>query len=500
MTDFRLLPDLARRDVGGAVVAANDEAFASRENLITPGPSVFDPSTFGPKGKVYDGWETRRRREPGHDDAIVRLGAPGIVRGVVVDTSWFTGNYPPEIAVDGLAADPHTPVTDLVAADGWVSLVERSAVKGDTENPFDVDCDARITHVRLRIFPDGGVARLRVHGQARPDPALLDALGTVDLAAVENGGRVTGCSNLFYSSPQNLLLPGPARSMGEGWETARRRGDGNDWVEVALAAQAQIAVAELDTSWFLHNAPGSASLRGRDGDGEWHDLLARTALGPDTRHPEHREHVREQPVVADERHEVEDRGRTQHLIRFGVQRVGQVTRGQQGRRGAGDDVLGRVVERRGPGAQRCELGVGEARAPAERAVRGPLVGAVAVGGDEQRRDLAGPVGQGRAEPQGGAQALQRLTDRRAEQHRGKRSAQPSLVVDGRMCRAPARATDDGVVELSLPRVELVGMQRPQALSQSVHASPSAAGTPTVRPAYRGPAPPPGRRRPAGPSR
>jgi allantoicase len=284
MTDFRLLPDLARRDVGGAVVAANDEAFASRENLITPGPSVFDPSTFGPKGKVYDGWETRRRREPGHDDAIVRLGAPGIVRGVVVDTSWFTGNYPPEIAVDGLAAGPHTPVADLVAADAWVPLVERSAVKGDTENSFDVHCDARITHVRQRIFPDGGVARLRVHGHARPDPALLDALGTVDLAAIENGGRVTGCSNLFYSSPQNLLLPGPARSMGEGWETARRRGDGNDWVEVALAAQAQIAVAELDTSWFLHNAPGSASLRGRDGDGEWHDLLARTPVRPDTRH------------------------------------------------------------------------------------------------------------------------------------------------------------------------------------------------------------------------
>lgn len=279
MSDFRTLPDLAVRSLGGSVVYANDDAFAARQNLITPGPAAFDPSTFGPQGKVYDGWETRRRREPGHDTAIVRLGAPGIVRGVVIDTSWFTGNYPPEASVEGIALEG-----DPLAADGWEPLLPRTALKGDTENVFAVDSARRVTHVRLRIFPDGGVARLRVHGEALPDPALLDALGTVDLAALEHGGVVTGCSNLFYSSPNNLLLPGPARSMGEGWETARRRDDGNDWVELALAAEGTVAVAELDTSWFLHNAPGWASLRGRAGAGEWFDLLPRVPLLPDTRH------------------------------------------------------------------------------------------------------------------------------------------------------------------------------------------------------------------------
>jgi allantoicase len=286
--DFQHLPDLAVRSIGGSVVYANDEAFAAKENLITPGPAAFDPGDFGHKGKVYDGWETRRRREPGHDEAIVRLGAPGVVRGIVVDTAWFKGNYPPEISVDGLAADPRTPVDGLLAAEGWVPLVPRSPVKGDSENPFPVTSDLRVTHVRLRIHPDGGVARLRVHGEALPDPALLDALGTVDLAAIENGGRVVGCSNLFYSSPNNLLLPGPPRTMGEGWETARRRDDGNDWVEVALTAESVIAVAEIDTTYFLHNAPGWATLRGRcdDGTGDtgWFELLPRTALLPDTRH------------------------------------------------------------------------------------------------------------------------------------------------------------------------------------------------------------------------
>lgn len=281
MTDFRELPDLALRSVGGAVVYANDDAFAAKENLITPGRPAFDPTTFGAQGKVYDGWETRRRRAPGHDEAIVRLGASGVVHGVVVDTAWFTGNYPPEVAVDGTCADGVVGVADLR---DWRPLVPRSAVKGDSENAFAVDLPRRVTHVRLRIFPDGGVARLRVHGEALPDPELLDALGTVDLAALEHGGRVVACSNAFYGSPNNLLLPGPARTMGEGWENARRRDEGNDWVEVALVAEAGLVLAELDTSWFLHNAPGWAALTGRSADGTTVELLPRTALQPDTRH------------------------------------------------------------------------------------------------------------------------------------------------------------------------------------------------------------------------
>jgi len=281
---FHELPDLAVRSLGGSVVYANDEAFAQRENLITPGPARHDRELFGPKGKVYDGWETRRRREAGHDEAIVRLGAPGIVRGVVVDTAWFTGNYPPEASVEGIAVAGHPSVEDLLAADGWQPLLPRSPLKGDAANEFTVSSTHRCTHVRLRIYPDGGVARLRVHGTALPDPRLLDALGVFDLAALEHGGVALDCSNRFYSSPNNLLLPGPTRSMGEGWETARRRDDGNDWVHVRLAGEARVRIAELDTSYNLHNAPGWASLRGRSGGGEWFELLGRTPLRPDTRH------------------------------------------------------------------------------------------------------------------------------------------------------------------------------------------------------------------------
>jgi allantoicase len=285
--DFLQLPDLASRLIGGAVVFANDDLFAERENLIKHEEPVYSPHTFGHKGQVYDGWETRRHREPGHDWALVRLGVPGVVRGVVVDTAFFTGNYPPEISVEGAAAEGHLAPAELNDIE-WFPLVRRSPARGHFRNAYPVEAPERVTHVRLCQYPDGGVARLRVHGTGVPDPRFLTA-GTVDLAALENGGTVVGCSNMFYSAPSNLILPGPARVMGEGWETSRRRDDGNDWVELALAGPGAIRVVELDTSYFLGNSPGWARLTGYDARaGESLDdaveLLDRRRLQPDTRH------------------------------------------------------------------------------------------------------------------------------------------------------------------------------------------------------------------------
>jgi allantoicase len=274
--DGRAWPDLAGRALGGSVIYANDELFAERENLIKAGEPAFQPHTFGHKGQIMDGWETRRRREAGSDSAIVRLGCGGVVRRVVVDTSYFTGNYPPEVSVEACGAEGYPSPAELAAAE-WTTLVPRSPVAGDSRNTFEVEPGRRATHVRLTIFPDGGVARLRVYGEPVPDPRLLPA--TVDLAALENGAVVTGCSNMFYSSPANLLLPGQARVMGDGWETSRRRDQANDWVAVRLACAGSVEVAELDTSHFVGNAPGWATLRG---DGS--DLVPRTALQPDTRH------------------------------------------------------------------------------------------------------------------------------------------------------------------------------------------------------------------------
>jgi len=314
--EFTALPDLASRRLGGSVVFASDELFAEKENLITPEPPVFDPAEFGNRGKVYDGWETRRRRGPGHDHAIVRLGVPGIVHGVVVDTSFFRGNYPPQVSVEALGADGY-PSPDELASLTWQTLVERAGARGDATNFYPVDCPLRWTHVRLSIYPDGGVARFRVHGTALPDPRFL--AGTVDLAAMENGGRVVGCSDAFYASASHLILPGRAASTGEGWENARRRGPGHDYVIVALAAAGTLRQVEIDTSRFVGNAPGQVRLLaadarhagpapgrgrpvpGRDAsarsrsapapdrgasipDSSWREVLSLTRVQPDTRH------------------------------------------------------------------------------------------------------------------------------------------------------------------------------------------------------------------------
>ncbi len=284
---FTKLPDLACRQLAGSVVHANDELFAERENLIKPGRATFAEEDFAHKGKVYDGWETRRRREHGHDYAIVRLGVPGVVKGVDIDTAWFKGNYPPYASVEAASIEGYPSPDELDLAE-WFPLVPRSPIAGDTDNYFEVQDVRRFTHVRLSIFPDGGVARFRVHGVPMPDPRFLT--GTIDLAALENGGDVVDCSDMFYSSPLQLLQPGRARIMGDGWENARRRDDGNDHVTVRLGARGRVRRIEIDTSYFVGNAPGWASLRGIDASsddltsGTWVDLVPRARLQPDTRH------------------------------------------------------------------------------------------------------------------------------------------------------------------------------------------------------------------------
>ncbi len=288
MTDSHV--NLAARRLGAGVIAASDEFFGEKENLLRPDPPAHRPHTFGHKGQIVDGWESRRRRAPGHDWALIRLGAPGVIRAVVVDTAHFTGNFPAECSVEACAAEGYPSAAELLdPGRAWVPIVPRSPLAGDSENRFAVADARRFTHLRLTIYPDGGVARLRAEGEVVQDPRLLDGR-PLDLAALENGGTVADASDRFYSPPENMISPGRAAVMGDGWETRRRRGPGHDWVLFRLAAGGHVGQAVLDTSCFLGNAPGAAVLRGCDAaetglDAEdWFELLPRTPLQPDTRH------------------------------------------------------------------------------------------------------------------------------------------------------------------------------------------------------------------------
>lgn len=267
---FTELTELAAEAVGGRVLACSDDFFAPASGLLKPGRGVFIAEKFTPRGKWMDGWESRRKREPGHDWCLLRLGLPGVIRGLDIDTNHFTGNYPAYARVEVCEAAPGaTPA--ILARAAWRELVPKSTLTGGSRNLFAAYDASRATHLRLHIYPDGGVARLRVYGEVRPDwKALVKGKRELDLAAVVNGGSVVTCNDMFFGPKDNLILPGRAATMGGGWETRRKRVPGNDWIVVRLARPGRLSKAQVDTNHFKGNFPDSCSidacmLRGPDG-------------------------------------------------------------------------------------------------------------------------------------------------------------------------------------------------------------------------------------------
>ena len=296
---FFHLVDLASDATGAFVVYATDDYFAEKENLLKPGAPEWIEGRYTDKGKWMDGWESQRRREPGHDCCIVRLGIPGEVHGLVVDTTHFKGNAPPEISVDGVAAPDTSTPRALLEHEGWAEILPRTPIQPDFPNELPLTTpSARVSHVRLHIYPDGGVARLRVYGIARPDPQTFWRRGSIDLAAIENGGTIARVSDQFFGPPSNLLLPGRGVNMGDGWETKRRRTPGTDWCVIRLGRRGMVDRIELDTHFFKGNAPQATLIEALDeaalGPGEieallrvregWTTLVGRTTLVQHRRH------------------------------------------------------------------------------------------------------------------------------------------------------------------------------------------------------------------------
>jgi len=282
---FRSWISLEQPRLGTRVVYANDEFFAAKERLIEPAAPVFIADRYDDHGKWMDGWESRRKRGPGHDYCVIRLGVPGRLRGVDIDTSHFTGNYPPEATIDVCASE------DEVPESGWVEVLPKTPLAGDSHHWHAIDHESVVTHVRLNIYPDGGVARLRLFGEVIPEFERPEDI--VDLFALQNGGRALAASDEHFGSMHNLNLPGRGINMGDGWETARRRGPGNDWVLLALGARGTVCRAEIDTAHFKGNYPDTASIEAAlfepgevvSHDSErWQPLLPQVKLAMDQQH------------------------------------------------------------------------------------------------------------------------------------------------------------------------------------------------------------------------
>ncbi len=248
--------NLAQPRLGARVVSCTDDFFAECSRMLKPEAPIWIADKFDDNGKWMDGWESRRRRGGGYDHAVVRLGLAGEIKGVEIDTSHFTGNYPPEASLEACYSD-----SDPDDATRWSTQLPTTELRGDSHHYYAINNDACFNHVRLNIFPDGGIARLRVHGKVMSDPALLDKSALHNLAAVELGARAIGWNDAHYGAVENLLNPGKGINMGDGWETRRRREPGHDWCLIELGHAGTVEELILDTAFFKGNYPDSCSIQ-----------------------------------------------------------------------------------------------------------------------------------------------------------------------------------------------------------------------------------------------
>ena len=278
--------DLAHPRLGSQVISATDDFFAPMERLIDPEPPIFVPGKYDDNGKWMDGWESRRKRVAGYDHCVLRLGNPGRIRGIDIDTSHFTGNYPPEASIEAYAGKD-----DPDECTQWHELVARRPLDGDSHHVIDIADETVWSHLRLNIFPDGGVARLRVYGEIHKDWSDVGTDDLVDLAALVNGGKALAWNDAHFGVPSNMLAPTKGANMGDGWETRRRREPGNDWAVIALGHPGQVKRILVDTAFFKGNYPDRCSIEGTaaetvggNGDESWFEVLPEVKLQADAEH------------------------------------------------------------------------------------------------------------------------------------------------------------------------------------------------------------------------
>lgn len=282
---FTNLIDLAASKLGGKSISCSDDFFAEMENLTHPGRGVFIRDKYTDHGKWMDGWESRRKRSKGHDWCIIKLATEGVIEGVDIDTNHFLGNHPPHASIEGINVNG-----ELANNEEWTAILVKSSLKPGDHNYYKISNEESWTHVRLNIFPDGGVARLKVYGRVTKKLSQED--GEIDLAAAINGGRAIECNDMFFSHMNNLLMPLPGENMGDGWETKRNRAPDNvDWVIIQLATKGSISKVLVDTKHFKGNYPDRFSLEGCTNEGDfdidnedWTTLMPETKLEADQEH------------------------------------------------------------------------------------------------------------------------------------------------------------------------------------------------------------------------
>jgi len=284
--------DLASERVGGETLSCSDDFFAEMENLLKVGRGVFIVGKYTERGKWMDGWESRRSygRDNGRDFdwCVIRLGIKGVIKAFDIDTNYFRGNAPQTVSVEACISNKEPDETTQ-----WQTILTTTPVEPHSQNLFEIENDRAFTHVRLNIFPDGGVARFRVYGEAEVNWDNFVDGELIDLAYIKNGAKALLVSDMFFSDKNNLIMPGRGKDMGDGWETKRRRDPGPDWSIVKLADAGTIEKVLIDTCHFKGNFPDSFMLEGTvsSSDDFTQDTALWTPIIEQTKLYAHREHL-----------------------------------------------------------------------------------------------------------------------------------------------------------------------------------------------------------------
>ena len=247
--------DLAQSRLGTKVVYKTDEFFAPAKRIINPWPPIFKKGVFDKHGKWMDGWETRRKRGKGHDYLILKLGKPGKIHKVDIDTSYFSGNQPRKVSLDACFSKKRLPNKNS----NWIKILKKKSTKPNSHNFFNIKNKSIFTHVKLNIYPDGGVARIRIYGSMQIKKKFAKKI--INLTSVLNGATPIACNNEHFGRAENILAPGTGKNMGDGWETRRSRGKNFDWLILKCAAPGKINKIQIDTHHFKGNYPDKCSLQ-----------------------------------------------------------------------------------------------------------------------------------------------------------------------------------------------------------------------------------------------
>jgi len=288
---FTQLTDLAAERLGGKVLYATDDFFAEKENLILPTRGVFIHDKYTERGKWMDGWESRRKRTPGHDWAVIQLATSGKITGFDIDTNFFLGNHPPQASIEAVYLESTDGIIDWENV-AWKEILPKSHLDAGSQNFYECESKEIYTHLRLHIYPDGGVARFRVYGEVFKNWETFDASQELDLAAAINGGQAIACNDMFFSSMSNLIMPNRGANMGDGWETKRNRTPNNrDWVILKLAHKGMVDRIIVDTCHFKGNYPDSCTIEACvsnnddvENNADWKTLLPQQKLSADHIH------------------------------------------------------------------------------------------------------------------------------------------------------------------------------------------------------------------------